>query len=75
MYSLLVHFTISSAANARLRSSLLRSLAQNGFDTRDFTAMGAKYARFLNATSLLLEPEIKCLLAQLSAPRDQLIVT
>jgi hypothetical protein len=53
----------------------MRSLAQNSFDTRYFAAMGAKHAGFLDASSLLLEPEIKCLLTQFSAPGDQLIIT
>jgi hypothetical protein len=74
MHSLLIHFT-NFLNQPRLGSGLLRSLAQNGFDTRYFAAMGAKHARFLNTSSLLLEPEIKCLFTQFSAPGDQLIIT
>jgi hypothetical protein len=75
MHSLLIHLLFPQPASARLGSGLLRSLAQNGFDTRYFAAMGAKHAGFLNTSSLLLEPEIKCLFTQFSAPGDQLIIT
>jgi hypothetical protein len=76
MHSLLIHFTISSASESRLGSGLfLFSLAQNRFNARHFAAMGAEHAWFLNTASLLLEPEIECLLTQFSASRDQLIIT
>jgi len=70
MHSLLIHFTISSTSQRRSGSGFLRSLAQNGFDARYFAAMSAKHAGFLNASGLLLEPEIECLLTQFPAPGD-----
>jgi hypothetical protein len=62
MHSLLIHFTIFLTSRC-LGSRLLRSLAQNGFDSRYLAAIGSKHAGFLNTPALLLELEIEGLSA------------